>query len=120
MAAADRYGHNIMVLSPIRTLEYIVSEKEVIGDAFNAKLHGTLNDEQTWYKLRDILGDKVFDEMPKHVLDRFDGAEVAYWKYINNKNGRLPDNREVISNFSEEKNILERIISAFNRYLKRK
>ena len=85
MDATERYGHSIMVLSPIDILEYAISEKEIVGDGFNVRMHGSLHDEQTWYEMWRILGDKVFDELPSHIRQEYDGAKEAYEKYLESK-----------------------------------
>lgn len=114
MKATGRYGCNIMVLSPINTLEYIVSEKEIVGDGFNVRMHGTLSDEQTWYKLWELLGDKVFDEMPFRIREEFDGAKEAYIKYLDCKR----NNQVEIENDSviiKKKTIIDRIKSILGK-----
>lgn len=48
-------------------------------------MYGSLHDEQTWYEMWRILGDKVFDELPSHIRQEYDGAKEAYEKYLENK-----------------------------------
>lgn len=85
MRAVDRYGINIMVLSPIDDLRYIIMENEIVGDGYEVKMHGSLNDETTWYTLWKLAGDKIIEYMPMEIRDRFVGARKIYDKYIADK-----------------------------------
>lgn len=85
MEAVDRYGENIMVLSPIDDLEYVVTDNEIVGDGFEVKFYGSLNREDTWYSLWKLLGDKIIEDMPLDIIRRFNGAKVIHDKYITNK-----------------------------------
>ena len=79
-------GYGVMVLSPIDILEYTISEKEIVGDGFNVRMHGSLHDEQTWYEMWRILGGKVFDELPSHIRQEYDGAKELFENYLICKN----------------------------------
>lgn len=81
IGVACRYGENIMVLSPIHKLEYIDADKEIVGDKFEVKMHGSLNDEHTWNELGKLLGDIVFEKMPLYVRESYVGADKAYEEY---------------------------------------
>lgn len=85
MAAVDRYGNNIMILSTIKDLEYIVTDNEIVGDGFEVKFYGSLNSEDTWHNLWKLLGDKIVEDMPLDIIRKFNGAEVIHDEYITNK-----------------------------------
>lgn len=106
MEATERYGYDIMILTPIDSLEYVITEKEIVGDGFNVIMYGALHDEQTWYKMWRILGDKVFDELPSHIMQRFDGAKEAYKKYMENN---VYENIQYDSRNKEKQTIINRI-----------
>jgi len=99
MVAVDRYGKNIMILSPINDLEYIIADNEIVGDGFEVKMYGSLSDEDTWDNLWKMAGNKIIEDMPSEVKDRFDGAKKFYDKHVVNK--------EIIQMDVPEKNYAE-------------
>lgn len=107
MEATWRYGENIMILAPIMDLQYVISDNEIVGDKFEVKMHGSLTDEKTWNSLLELLGDGLVEEMPYHILDKYDGAKKIYDRYWSDKN--IAQTGEIIKKKGLLKNIIERL-----------
>lgn len=82
MKATWRYGDSIMIVAPRRNCMYCFGENEIVGGEFDVQLHGSLDDVNTWYELKKILGNVVSENMDLDVKNKYKGAKEIYENYV--------------------------------------
>lgn len=91
MKTTWRYGDNILIVAPRKNCLYCFGENEIVGGEFDVKLHGSLEDVNTWYQLNTILGTIVIENMTQEVQNKYQGAKEIYENYMNEKNTRIEE-----------------------------